>query len=99
MNYVSNKICKQRYKYCQFRYPGHVFLFRFGDSYQAFFGDAYRVSSALNIPITARDQNYESDDEMEYCVIPDHCIEDFIRQLESAGHHVATVDEDIILGM
>ena len=65
---------------------GSLLLFRLGDFYEAFFGDAKTVSETLKLSLTSRR-------EVPMCGFPFHARKPYVEQLLKAGHKVALMDE------
>lgn len=65
---------------------GSLLLFRLGDFYEAFFGDAKTVSETLKLSLTSRR-------EVPMCGFPFHAHKPYVEQLLKAGHKVALMDE------
>lgn len=64
-----------------------ILFFRLGDFYEMFFEDAHVASKALDIALTAR-QN-----DVPMCGIPFHAAENYIARLIKAGHRVAICEQ------
>jgi DNA mismatch repair protein MutS len=66
--------------------PDAVLLFRLGDFYELFFGDAEEGSRLLDLTLTQRQG-------MPMCGMPYHAAEGYIAQLLKAGRRVAICDQ------
>src|ERR1700761_7494484 len=66
--------------------PDAFLLFRLGDFYELFFGDAEEGSWLLDLTLTARQG-------MPMCGMPYHAAEGYIAQLLKAGRRVAICDQ------
>ena len=72
--------------------PGAVLLFRLGDFYEAFFGDAVTASRALDIVLSARGTDDRGVD-IPMCGIPWHAAENYISRLIKRGITVAIAEQ------
>lgn len=72
--------------------PGAVLLFRLGDFYEAFFGDAARVSKALDLVLTRRGTD-ERGVEIPMCGIPWHAADNYLGRLVKQGISVAIAEQ------
>ena len=70
---------KERYKDC-------LLLFRLGDFYEAFFGDAEKLSSVLRIVLTSRNGN-------PMAGIPYHALSQYLKKLVDSGLKVAICEQ------
>jgi DNA mismatch repair protein MutS len=66
--------------------PDAMLLFRLGDFYELFFGDAEEGSRLLDLTLTQRQG-------MPMCGMPYHAAEGYIAQLLKAGRRVAICDQ------
>ena len=66
--------------------PDAVLLFRLGDFYEMFFGDAEEGSRLLDLTLTQRQGT-------PMCGMPYHAAEGYIAQLLKAGRRVAICDQ------
>jgi DNA mismatch repair protein MutS len=66
--------------------PDAILLFRLGDFYEMFFGDAEEGSRLLDLTLTQRQG-------MPMCGMPYHAAEGYIAQLLKAGRRVAICDQ------
>jgi DNA mismatch repair protein MutS len=71
------------------RYPDCLLLFRMGDFFEMFFDDAVTASEALDIALTARDQ----DKAIPMAGVPHHALDAYLGRLISAGYKVAVCDQ------
>ncbi|MDR2268758.1 MAG: DNA mismatch repair protein MutS [Rickettsiales bacterium] len=72
--------------------PGAVLLFRLGDFYEAFFGDAIKVSKALDLVLTRRGTD-ERGVEIPMCGIPWHAADNYFGRLVKQGISVAIAEQ------
>ncbi len=77
----------QQYRDAKMQIPADaVLLFRLGDFYEEFFEDAEKVSRALDLVLTKR-QN------VPMCGFPHHALESYLPRLVGAGLKVAIADQ------
>jgi len=76
----------QQYLGIKNRYAGTLLLFRLGDFYELFFGDAEEASSVLGLTLTSRNG-------MPMCGVPWHAAESYIGRLLKAGKRVAICEQ------
>jgi len=81
----------QQHKAIKARYPDAVLLFRVGDFYETFGGDAIIASQVLGITLTKR--NNGSAAENELAGFPHHALDTYLHKLVKAGHRVAICDQ------
>lgn len=74
------------------RYPDALLLFRVGDFYETFAGDAVIVARDLNIVLTSRQKDDEGN-KIPLAGIPYHALEPYLARLIRAGHKVAICDQ------
>ena len=72
--------------------PSAMLLFRLGDFYEVFFGDAVTVGRALDIVVTSRGTDDRGVD-IPMCGIPWHAAENYIGRLVKAGITVAIAEQ------
>jgi DNA mismatch repair protein MutS len=72
--------------------PSAVLLFRLGDFYESFFGDAIRVSKALDLVLTKRGTDERGVD-IPMCGIPWHASENYLGRLVKQGSPVAIAEQ------
>jgi DNA mismatch repair protein MutS len=77
----------QQYREAKDRHPGMLLLFRMGDFYELFQGDAEVASRVLGLAITSRDKN------IPMAGFPHHALEIHLHKLLRAGHRVAICDQ------
>ncbi|MDR1071946.1 MAG: DNA mismatch repair protein MutS [Rickettsiales bacterium] len=72
--------------------PDAVLMFRMGDFYESFFGDAARVSKAVDLVLTRRGTD-ERGVEIPMCGIPWHAADNYFGRLVRQGISVAIADQ------
>ncbi|MBI5959668.1 MAG: DNA mismatch repair protein MutS [Chloroflexi bacterium] len=82
-----------RQQYLQFKrqFPDAVVMFRLGDFYEMFDGDAETAARELDLTLTGR--SYGKDGRIPMCGVPYHAVEGYIAKLVDRGYHVAVVDQ------
>jgi DNA mismatch repair protein MutS len=75
---------KEGYKDC-------ILMFRLGDFYEMFFGDAEIASRELELALTGR--NCGDNERAPMCGVPYHSAEDYITRLISKGYKVAICEQ------
>ncbi len=68
-----------------------IVLFRMGDFFEMFHGDAEKAAPILNIVLTAR--NKKSSDQIKMCGVPHHSVAGPISKLLAAGFKVVICDQ------
>jgi DNA mismatch repair protein MutS len=81
----------QQHKAIKQRYPDAVLLFRVGDFYETFGGDAVIASGVLGITLTKR--NNGAADSAELAGFPHHSLDTYLHKLVKAGYRVAICDQ------
>lgn len=71
--------------------PGALLLFRLGDFYELFYGDAVTAAGELGITLTSR--NKERGESIPMCGVPFHSAEGYIARLINKGYRVAICDQ------
>jgi DNA mismatch repair protein MutS len=71
--------------------PGALLLFRLGDFYELFYGDAVTAAGELGITLTSR--NKERGESIPMCGVPYHAAEGYIARLINKGYRVAICDQ------
>ena len=72
------------------KYPDAILLFRIGDFYETFAGDAVKTARALGITLTSRN-NGGSD--VELAGFPHHAVDMYLPRLVRAGYRVAICEQ------
>jgi DNA mismatch repair protein MutS len=81
----------QQHKAIKQRYPDAVLLFRVGDFYETFGGDAIIAAQVLGITLTKR--NNGSAGASELAGFPYHSMDTYLHKLVKAGYRVAICDQ------
>jgi DNA mismatch repair protein MutS len=81
----------QQHKAIKQKYPDAVLLFRVGDFYETFGGDAIVASKVLGITLTKR--NNGAPDSAELAGFPYHALDTYLHKLVKAGYRVAICDQ------
>lgn len=82
---------RRQYLQIKSRYPEHVLLFRLGDFYETFDGDAIVAAEVLDIVLTGRDMG--KGNRVPLAGIPYHAADGYIAKLIAAGHKVAICEQ------
>src|SRR5438128_1217405 len=77
----------QQYREAKDRHPGMLLLFRMGDFYELFDGDAEVAARVLGLTLTSRDKT------IPMAGFPHHALDSHLRRLLQAGHRVAICDQ------
>ena len=81
----------KQYNAIKVKYPDALLLFRVGDFYETFGGDAVKASKILDIILTKRGAGSES--ETELAGFPHHSLNTYLPKLVKAGERVAICDQ------
>src|SRR5919107_2510937 len=73
------------------KYPDAILLFRVGDFYETFGGDAIIASQVLGITLTKRNNGSASSSEL--ACFPHHALDTYLHKLVKAGYRVAICDQ------
>ncbi len=73
------------------KYPDAILLFRVGDFYETFGGDAVNASRVLGITLTKR--NNGNADSSQLAGFPHHALDTYLHKLVKAGYRVAICDQ------
>lgn len=74
------------------KHPDAILLFRCGDFYETYLGDAVTASQVLGITLTRRN-NGKSSSPTEMAGFPHHALDTYLPRLIRAGHRVAICDQ------
>src|SRR5437764_12797731 len=77
----------RQYREAKASHPGMLLLFRMGDFYETFDGDAELAARVLGLTLTSRDK------QVPMAGFPHHQLENYLRKLLQAGHRVAVCDQ------
>src|SRR5688572_32397209 len=81
----------QQHRAIKEKYPDAVLLFRVGDFYETFGGDAIVASQVLGITLTKRNNGAASSSEL--AGFPHHALDTYLHKLVKAGYRVAICDQ------
>ena len=81
----------QQHRAIKQKYPDAVLLFRVGDFYETFGGDAIIASKVLGITLTKRNNGAAADNEL--AGFPHHALDTYLHKLVKAGYRVAICDQ------
>lgn len=81
----------QQHKAIKAKYPDAVLLFRVGDFYETFGGDAIIASQVLGITLTKRNNGAASSSEL--AGFPHHALDTYLHKMVKAGYRVAICDQ------
>lgn len=81
----------QQHKAIKQRYPDAILLFRVGDFYETFGGDAVIASKVLGITLTKRNNGDAASPEL--AGFPHHALDTYLHKLVKAGYRVAICDQ------
>jgi DNA mismatch repair protein MutS len=77
----------QQYREAKARHPGMLLLFRMGDFYELFDGDAEEAARVLGLTLTSRDKT------VPMAGFPHHQLEPYLHKLLHLGYRVAVCDQ------
>ena len=81
----------QQHKAIKQKYPDAILLFRVGDFYETFGGDAITASQILGITLTKRNNGAATSSEL--AGFPHHALDTYLHKLVKAGYRVAICDQ------
>jgi len=81
----------KQYNAIKVKYPGALLLFRVGDFYETFGGDAVKASQILDIVLTKRSNGAASN--IELAGFPHHALDSYLPKLVRSGLRVAICDQ------
>jgi DNA mismatch repair protein MutS len=81
----------QQHRMIKQKYPDAILLFRVGDFYETFGGDAVIAAGILGITLTKRNNGAAS--ESELAGFPHHSLDTYLHKLVKAGYRVAVCDQ------
>ena len=81
----------QQHRAIKQKYPDAILLFRVGDFYETFGGDAITASKILGITLTKR--NNGAANSQELAGFPYHSLDTYLHKLVKAGYRVAICDQ------
>jgi len=77
---------KKQYKEMKQKYPDAVFLFRYGDFYEAYYSDADIVADVLGLVVKVCKGD-------KVVIFPHHALDTYLPKLVRAGKRVAICDQ------
>ncbi|MCC7206341.1 MAG: DNA mismatch repair protein MutS, partial [Anaerolineae bacterium] len=83
---------RQQYMSIKAQHPDKIVLFRLGDFYEAFDGDAEIVARELDIVLTGRGGKGK-DDRIPMAGVPYHAVENYVGRLVEKGYHVVIAEQ------
>ena len=81
----------RQYRKVKERYPDMLLLFRMGDFFETFEGDAVIASKVLGITLTRRSNGAAS--EVPLAGFPHHALDNYLPKLVKAGYRVAVCEQ------
>src|SRR5260221_13589547 len=81
---------RQQYLEIKAQYPDAIVLFRLGDFYETFDGDAEIASRELDLTLTSRSGKGQR---MPMAGVPPHAAENYIAKLVERGYHVVIAEQ------
>ncbi|MHA4809892.1 DNA mismatch repair protein MutS [Flavitalea flava] len=81
----------QQHRTIKQKYPDAILLFRVGDFYETFGGDAVIAAKVLGITLTKRNNGAASSSEL--AGFPHHSLDTYLHKLVRAGYRVAICDQ------
>src|SRR5215470_3390925 len=81
----------RQYQALKDEHPRAILLFRLGDFFEAFYGDAQLVARELQLTLTSRP--VAKGRRIPMCGIPHHALPAYLRRLIDRGHRVAICDQ------
>ncbi len=81
----------RQYSQIKAKYPDTILLFRMGDFFETFEGDAVTASKVLGITLTRRANGAAS--EVALAGFPHHAIDNYLPKLVKAGYKVAVCEQ------
>ncbi len=89
--YAAHTPMMQQYLRIKAEHPDKFVLYRMGDFYELFYGDAQRAAPLLDITLTARGQSAGAPIPM--AGVPYHAVEQYLAKLVRLGHSVAICEQ------
>ena len=90
-DYAAHTPMMQQYLRIKAEHTDKLVLYRMGDFYELFYGDAQRAAPLLDITLTARGQSAGSPIPM--AGVPYHAVEQYLAKLVRLGHSVAICEQ------
>jgi DNA mismatch repair protein MutS len=82
---------REQYLRIKAQHQGAILLFRLGDFYEMFYGDAEVAARDCDLVLTAR--NRGNPDEVPLCGFPVHSAQTYVARLLARGHTVAVCEQ------
>lgn len=73
------------------KHPGAILLFRVGDFYEAYYGDAVECVEILNITLAMRKR--EGKEDLVFCGFPHHALDMYLPKIIRGGKRVAICEQ------
>jgi len=88
-----SKVTPSRQQYLDFKhqFPNAIVMFRLGDFYEMFDGDAETAARELDLVLTSRP--VAKGERVPMCGVPHHAVEGYIARLVEKGYHVAVIEQ------
>jgi DNA mismatch repair protein MutS len=81
----------RQYQELKSQHPDTILLFRIGDFYETFYGDAELIARELDIVLTSRSKS--GDNRIPLAGVPFHAADGYIAKLVGKGYKVAVVEQ------
>src|SRR5690242_19113402 len=81
----------QQYQEIKSRHTDAILMFRMGDFYEMFFGDAEIAARELGLTLTSRNNGAAAD--VPLAGVPVKAVGEYVRRLVERGHRVAICDQ------
>jgi DNA mismatch repair protein MutS len=88
----SDTPAMQQYKEAKAQHRDAILLFRMGDFYEMFFGDALHAARALDLTLTSRSKDAAGGG-IPMCGVPFHAVDGYIARLVKKGYRVAICEQ------
>ena len=88
MNYTP---MMEQYRAVKQQHPEDLLMFRLGDFYELFFGDAELAARELEITLTSREAG--NNQRVPMCGVPYHAVDGYISRLIAKGYRVAICEQ------
>ncbi len=82
---------RQQYLDFKSQFPDAIVMFRLGDFYEMFDGDAETAARELDLVLTSRP--VKKGERVPMCGVPHHAVEGYIAKLVDRGYHVAVIEQ------
>jgi DNA mismatch repair protein MutS len=88
---IADTPMMQQHRAIKQKYPDAILLFRVGDFYETFGGDAIIAAQVLGITLTKRNNGAANSSEL--AGFPHHALDTYLHKLVKAGYRVAICDQ------